>query len=371
MAKAGKPQRKPQAAPPAKPAAGRGGKRQGQWLLGLLALPFAAVGVGLLILSVLPTLYDWSRMQFWQPVDATLVSAHLESSGSSKSTSFHVTASYRYQVAGRDYEGERVAISGGADNVGDFQEALGERLEQALRSGQAVRAWVNPANPAEAVIDRSLRPGLLALKLVFVVVFGGAGVGMLVFLVRGPAPAGRKPARPLATGAPGQLAKIPGGVQMYFPAGRWWGLKLGLGLVGGLFLLVGAVVPWDAETQADIAPWLFRLGFGGVGGALLVGAFYALANSLRVQLDQDGLRTERRLLGLMLQWHQVPAQDIARLRVAESYSTEINNRHEVYYRIEAVLRSGKKITVAQDLQGRKDADRMLASIGNATGYPVR
>ncbi|MCO5357607.1 DUF3592 domain-containing protein [Acidovorax kalamii] len=339
--------------------------------MGLFALPFAAVGVGMLLLSVLPTLYDWSRMQFWQPVNATLLAASLNSSRSSKSTSYHVTARYRYEVAGRAYEGERVAISGGGDNVGDFQEALGERLEQALRAGQPVQVWVNPSHPADAVIDRSLRPGLLAFKMVFVVLFGGVGVGLLVFVLRGGKPLNQQASKAVAAGAPGKLEKIPGGVQMHFPAGRWWGLKLGLGMVGALFLAVGALVPWEQEAQSDIAPWLFRLGFGGVGGAVLVAAFYALANSLRVQIDHEGLRTERRLLGLMLQWHQVPGPEIARLRVVESYTVESNNRRNVYYRIEAELRSGKKITVAQDLQGRKDADRMLAAIGSATGYPIR
>lgn len=345
-------------------------KQPGPWVMGLFALPFAAVGVGMLLLSVLPTLYDWSRMQFWQPVNATLLAASLNSS-SSKSTSYHVTARYRYTVAGQEYEGDRVAISGGGDNVGDFQETLGERLEQALRDGQPVQVWVNPSQPADAVIDRSLRAGLLAFKMVFVVLFGGVGVGLLVFVLRGGKPLGQRARNTAAAGTPGKLEKIPGGVQMHFPAGRWWGLKLGLGMVGVLFLAVGALVPWEQEAQSDIAPWLFRLGFGGVGGAVLVAAFYALANSLRVQIDHDGLRTERRLLGLMLQWHQVPGPEIARLRVVESYTVESNSRRDVYYRIEAELRSGKKITVAQDLQGRKDADWMLAAIGSATGYPVR
>lgn len=349
-----------------------GKKKPGGWVMALFALPFAAVGVGMLLLSVLPTLYDWSRMQFWQPANATLLAASLNSSRSSKSTSYHVTARYRYTVAGQVYEGERVAISGGGDNVGDFQEALGERLEQALRDGQPVPVWVNPSHPAEAVIDRSLRPGLLAFKMVFVVLFGGVGVGMLVFVARGGKPLNKQAQRKTtAAGTPGKLEKIPGGVQMHFPAGRWWGLKLAMGLVGVVFLAVGALVPWEQEAQSDIGPWLFRLGFGGVGGAVLVGAFYALANSLRVQIDRDGLRTERRLLGLMLQWHQVPAPEITRLCVVEGYTVEINNRREVYYRIEAELRSGKKITVAQDLKGRQDADRMLASIGSATGYPIR
>ena len=190
--------------------AARKAQRAGGWLLGLFALPFAAVGVGMLLLSVLPTLYDWARMQWWQPVPATLVAARLETSRSSKSSSYTVKASYRYQVAGREYQGNRVAISSGGDNVGDFQVALGARLEQALRDGAPVQVWVSPSDPTESVIDRSLRPGLLALKMVFVVVFGGVGVGLLVHVLRptraAQGSAGSR-AQSLAAGMPGRVER--------------------------------------------------------------------------------------------------------------------------------------------------------------------
>ena len=358
----------------ARDPAARGGKRAGGWLLGLFALPFAAVGVGMLLLSVLPTLYDWARMQWWQPVPATVVAARLETSRSSKSSSYTVKATYRYQVAGREYQGERVAISGGGDNVGDFQEALGARLEQALRDGAPVQVWVSPSDPADAVIDRSLRPGLLALKMVFVMVFGGVGVGLLVYVLRPTrAPQGRagSGAQSLAAGVPGRVERTPGGVAMYFPAGRWWGLKLALALVGAVFLTVGALVPWEQESSGEVGPWLFRMLFGGVGGVVLLASFYALANSLRVQLDHTGLRTERRLLGLMLRWHQVPPHDIARLRVVESYTVESNGNRQAYFRIVAELRGGRQLTIAQDLKGRAQADKLLASIGGWTGYATR
>lgn len=110
--------------------------------------------------------------------------------------------------------------------------------------------------------------------------------------------------------------------------------------MGAVFLTVGALVPWERESSGEVGSWLFRLLFGGVGGLVLLGSFYALANSLRVQLDHNGLRTERRLLGLMLRWHQVPPHDIARLWVVESYTVESNSKRDVYYRITAELRAG-------------------------------
>ena len=158
------------------------GRRKGKggfWVLALLALPFAAVGIGTLLLGVIPTLYDWGRMQGWQPVMATLESASLHISRGRKSSSYGVAARFRYEVGGQIYVADRVAIGSGSDNVGDFQEKLGRRLERSQRAGVAVPAWVNPSNPREAVLDRSLRPGLLMFKMVFVVLFGGLGAGML------------------------------------------------------------------------------------------------------------------------------------------------------------------------------------------------
>ncbi len=150
-----------------------------KWGLMIFGLPFAGVGFGFILLGVIPSVYDWWRMQSWQPVAAELLSAHLESHRGDNSTTYRVTASYRYRYSGEYYQGTRVAISAISDNIGDFQYDLGRRLESLHSRGQPVDAWVNPRDPAEAVIDRSLRPGLMLFKLVFGLVFGGVGSGLI------------------------------------------------------------------------------------------------------------------------------------------------------------------------------------------------
>ena len=151
------------------------------WFLVLFALPFAGVGIGFLVMSVIPTLYDWGRMQSWQPAQAVLSQAKLKAHQGDDSTTYSVTATYHYEYAGSAYQGTRVAISSTADNIGSFQENLGRRLERSLNLETPVPVWVNPNNPAEAIIDRSLRLGLLAFEMLFVVAFGGAGIGLLVY----------------------------------------------------------------------------------------------------------------------------------------------------------------------------------------------
>ena len=161
------------------------------------------------------------------------------------------------------------------------------------------------------------------------------------------------------------LERTPGGVDLYLPYGRTWQKNL-VWLVfgvtfGGFGLLAGRLG----------APLLFPLVFGGVGGAFTVWAFFALGNSLKVQFSPQGLRTERRLLGFMLAWHQVPRRDLQGLQLVQSYTSQSGSRHTVWYRIRVALKSGKTITVADSLRGEAVAEQMLQQLAHATGLPAR
>jgi hypothetical protein len=146
----------------------------------VFSLLFVVFGGGFFVLMVYPDIGDWMSAQSWQPVNATLLSAELQSHPSSKSTTYEATATYRYRFNGRDYSSNRVALSKGADNIGSFQQSLGRKLERLYQAQQPVRAWVNPQNPGQALINRELRWGLLSLKMIFVLVFGGIGLAFMV-----------------------------------------------------------------------------------------------------------------------------------------------------------------------------------------------
>ena len=55
-----------------------------------------------------------------------------------------------------------------------------------MNGGAGVVVYVDPDNPAEAIVDRSLRWGLIGFKSIFLFTFGGVGLGLLVFLFRAP-----------------------------------------------------------------------------------------------------------------------------------------------------------------------------------------
>ena len=121
----------------------------------LFGLMFAGGGLFVFAETALPTWQDWYTMQKWQPANAHLV----EISGSENQTQ----ARYRYEVNGITYQGDRVYVAQFNDNIGSYHNNLLYRLRDQRRAGQPIPIWVNPFNPQQAVIDRDMRWGLLAL----------------------------------------------------------------------------------------------------------------------------------------------------------------------------------------------------------------
>ena len=158
---------------------------KGKIILFLFALPFFGVGAWMGH-TVGSHMFDAWQMQSWIAVDATLQDAGYTTHAGDDSDSYEAYAEYSYDYAGKTYHGSRVAIAAGADNIGDDQQELGRRLQNALAQGLPVTAFVNPGNPAEAIIERRLRWGLIGFKSIFFFVFGGAGLGMIIFAFRAP-----------------------------------------------------------------------------------------------------------------------------------------------------------------------------------------
>jgi len=155
----------------------------GVWLMALFAVPFSVASLAIFLLLVLPAGYDWARMQSWQPAPAQVELAFVQDHPASRGrTDYTVSVRYRYHFDGRRYMGTRASISARPDNIGDFQRRLGGRLGDARHTGSSIQVWVNPRNPAESIVDRSLRPRLLANTLGGAVLCGGIGVLLLAMM---------------------------------------------------------------------------------------------------------------------------------------------------------------------------------------------
>jgi len=166
---------------------GKGKKKPGRGaviLLILFALPFAGVGtfVGYLAGSMIAT---WRQTGSWIEVPATIVSTDLDVSRGDDSDTYRVRAEFTYQYDGRTYTSRDVGSGNGYDNIGSFHQDKHAELRAYVASGRPFRCFVNPDNPAEAVLYRELRWGMLGFQVVFAAAFCLVGYGLMFAAVYG------------------------------------------------------------------------------------------------------------------------------------------------------------------------------------------
>ena len=156
---------------------------KGKVFMCLVALPF--LGIGLWMGSSMFThAYDAWQMRGWTPVQATVHRGGYDTHSGDDADTYEAYADYAYVWNGRQYSGDRVSISGGADNIGDHQQTLGRQLADASTRGTPITAWIDPADPSASVVDRDMRWGLIGFKAIFFLVFGGIGAGLLYLVFR-------------------------------------------------------------------------------------------------------------------------------------------------------------------------------------------
>ncbi|MDA3874151.1 MAG: DUF3592 domain-containing protein, partial [Kiritimatiellae bacterium] len=119
------------------------------------------------------------RMSEWPTVSARVLEAKLERNTSSDSNSERAVARYSYQWQGVAYEGNRVAISRSADNIGSFQKRKADTLKHALRNNGSISVHVNPDDPSDSILYPELRWEMIVFYSVFGFSFGGVGFGIL------------------------------------------------------------------------------------------------------------------------------------------------------------------------------------------------
>lgn len=154
-------------------------------LIGILFFgAFAAMGIGFFISGATPMISGWWSAKSWEPVQAELLEYKLTSSNSDDTTTYKATARYQYDYLGQRYVGKRVGFAGGSDNVGSYHQDMNRQLGRVRSGSRPLNIWVNPNEPADAVIDRGMRWGLLAFKSLFLFLFGGIGLGGLYAMYR-------------------------------------------------------------------------------------------------------------------------------------------------------------------------------------------
>jgi hypothetical protein len=156
----------------------------GAWLFWcLFALPFAGVGTFMLYLAG-DTVLTYLLQQSWQKTPAKIISLTLEVKRGQKSTTYLAKGSFEYTYKNKTYQSNTLSQYQKADNIGSYQQRLYAKLKPFFQKKQQYYCFVNPRNPAKAVIDRHLRIESLGFYAIFILAFGGFGYTFMIISIK-------------------------------------------------------------------------------------------------------------------------------------------------------------------------------------------
>ncbi len=214
----------------------------GKWLLRLMGVGFTGIGLVVAHFMLIMPVVRVHRARSWMPVPATVVASRVVTHRGDDSTTYSVDILYEYEIDGRTLRSNRYHFLTGSSS--------GRRAKQAIVDahppGKQITAYVNPADPFEAVIHRGY-PSDLWFGII-PLVFCMAGVAMLigsVFVQAGPRRAGGKAWLPDA--ATVEPAGDPFAVRPRTAPGRVTLRPTGSPLGKLLGVTAGAVI-WNAIT---------------------------------------------------------------------------------------------------------------------------
>ncbi len=212
----------------------------------------------------------------WVVTPCTIASSQVLSHRGSKSTTYSVEIVYAYEAAGRAWKSNRYDFLGGSSSGYDGKQDIVSRYAP----GSRAVCFVNPKDPAEAVLDRSFRPIYLI------------GLIPLAVFLAGIAVAARLPTIGTAVqGAP----RPPIPFESMSPAARFGGAAFfALFWNGTVSVFLGEVVSQWRHGHAPIGLSVFLIPFVLVGALALgfaIHQFLALFNPRpRVTLSSRSVR---------------------------------------------------------------------------------
>jgi hypothetical protein len=156
------------------------GQKVGSAGMVLFGMVFLAIGMGVGGMTV-RTLRQAEAMRSWTQTPATVLSCELQSHrGSKGGYTYRAVATYQYTAGGVSRTGTRVSLHSGSDNIGHFHERAYAELSRCRDAARPTVCWVNPQNPAEAILYPKPRLELMLLMQLFVLAFGGAGAAIVL-----------------------------------------------------------------------------------------------------------------------------------------------------------------------------------------------
>ena len=116
------------------------------------ALVFFCLLVLVFLSFALLPVYRLAASWNWQKTSCTIISSRLESRSSKNSSSYKIKAMFSYRFNDKDYTSENFDFS----EVDYGSEYEMKKFISRYQPGQQVECFVNPENPNEAVVYRSI-----------------------------------------------------------------------------------------------------------------------------------------------------------------------------------------------------------------------
>lgn len=166
----------------------------------------------------------------------------------------------------------------------------------------------------------------------------------------------------LAHGAAFVARRTASGITLEFPVLRVPGVALGLGgfaLLCGLMPALGlSALPLESANAAALLSLALIGGFAApfilasLVFALL--ALYLIANSLRVEIDAQGVRSERRVFGRVTKLCAIARADIVEIepRIGARYQNVFSSAPRYALVAKHCSAGGKDVVVAEDVLGQ-------------------
>lgn len=244
----------------------------GQKALPLLFLFFLLMGAAMLYFFTLRPLFRGMAARQWVETPCRIVSSTVKEISGSDSITYRPEIVFSYEVAGRRYQSSRYQL---IEFSSSGRKAKAEVVARYPRGKTAV-CYVNPKDPADAVLDRDPIPsGLWAL---FPLPFAAVGAVGLVWALRNrsktraveAATAAGEPWRARADWAAGRIVSSNNGT-----LGFTW-------LFAALWNAISTPIAWVALRNEGLRwPAAMVLFFPLVGMLLLLGAIYVTMRWLR------------------------------------------------------------------------------------------
>lgn len=160
-----------------KPISSVGSSQTGtRFAIGFFGL-FLFIGVVVFYFITLQPLLQVLSARSWVVTPCTIVSSRVQTHRGDDSTTYRVDILYRYEVDGQEHRSSRFKFMGGSSSgFKSKAEIVAQYPEGAQRT-----CFVNPRNPAEAVLQRGLTADMWfgAIPAVFMLVGGGGILAMV------------------------------------------------------------------------------------------------------------------------------------------------------------------------------------------------